>query len=77
MKALANADCQFPGKWNTLDGQDWKPVRTTSAYPVGKDQWCEAAFEPVKTAHLRLKAKLQPNWAAGVHEWKVTEAEEE
>jgi DUF1680 family protein len=74
-----SGECRLPVSWQLeyLDNQGWKPVRTTSTYQVVKDQWCEAAFKPVKTAALRLNAKLQPNWAAGIHEWKVTEAEEE
>jgi hypothetical protein len=30
----------------------------------------------VQTATLRLVVTLQEGWSAGVHEWKVTEAEE-
>jgi hypothetical protein len=31
----------------------------------------------VKTTALRLEVQLPPNFAAGVHEWKVDEADEE
>ena len=73
-----SGECRLPVSWQVeyLDGQKWKAVKATSGYPVAKDQWCEVGFEPVKTSALRLKAKLQPKWAAGAHEWKVTEAEE-
>jgi hypothetical protein len=52
-------------------------VKPTSDYKVAKDQWCEISFEPLKTKGLRLQVKQQPNWAAGVHEWKVIAADEE
>jgi len=71
--------CRLPVSWQVqyLDGSDWKPVEVKSDYPVAKDQWCEVSFAPVTTTALRLAVKLQPDWAAGVHEWKVTEAEED
>jgi len=31
----------------------------------------------VTTLALRLAVKLQPAWAAGVQEWKVTESDED
>jgi hypothetical protein len=33
-------------------------------------------FAPVKTTALRLVVQLPPNFATGVHEWKVDEADE-
>ena len=46
-------------------------------YPVKKDGWCEVSFAPVKTTALRLAVQLQKQWAAGVHEWKVEELDED
>lgn len=70
--------CRLPISWQIqfLDGQNWKPVAAKGNYPVAKDKWCEVEFEPVQTAALRLVVKLQDGWSAGVHEWKVMEAEE-
>lgn len=70
--------CNLPASWTVeyLDGSEWKPVQGAS-YPVAKDRWCEARFEPVTTTNLRLSVQLQKDWAAGVHEWKVLEAEAE
>jgi hypothetical protein len=71
--------CRLPASWQVqyLDGSDWKPVVPRSDYPISKDRWCEVTFAPVATTALRLAVKLQPDWAAGVHEWKVTEVEED
>ncbi len=72
-------ECRLPASWRLefLDGNDWQPVKTTGEFTVAMDKWCEVAFDPVTTTALRLRVKLQPNWAAGVHEWKVREAGED
>lgn len=55
----------------------WKPVKAKGEYAVTLDKWCEVSFEPVTTTALRLVVQLQADWAAGVHEWKVTEVEDD
>lgn len=69
--------CRLPASWRIeyRDGETWKPVEAEGTYPVALDQWCDVRFAPVTTTELRLMVKLQPDWAAGVHEWKVVEAE--
>ena len=52
-------------------------MTTTENYPVAKDQWCAVRFAPVKTTALRLVVQLPPNFATGIHEWKVDEVDEE
>jgi hypothetical protein len=44
---------------------------------VAKDSWCAAEFAPVNTTAVRLAVQLQNRWAAGVHEWKVEEGDED
>ena len=44
-------------------------------YPIAPDKWCEVGFAPITTTALHLAVKLQQDWAAGVHEWKVAEAD--
>jgi hypothetical protein len=70
-------ECRLPASWRIefLDGKEWKPVAAKGEYPVAKDKWCEAGFAPVKTTALRMVVKLPAGWAAGVHEWQVTEAD--
>ncbi|MGO8926425.1 MAG: glycoside hydrolase family 127 protein [Limisphaerales bacterium] len=71
-------ECRLPASWRIeyLDRSDWKPVAATEPYPVAKDKWCAVRFAPVKTTALRLAVQLPPNFAAGVHEWKVDEGDE-
>ena len=71
-------ECRLPGSWQiqqqTADG--WSDVRGVTQYPIEPDQWCEIQFEPITTTALRLLVKMQPSWAAGIHEWKVAEADD-
>jgi uncharacterized protein len=71
--------CRVPVEWaiEYWADEEWHPVSGSSGYPVALDQWCETKFEPVTTTALRLKVQLQPDWAVGVHEWQVTEADED
>ena len=63
----------MPASWRLLykDGGEWKPVNTTAAYGVAKDAWNKVAFTPVTTAALRVEVTMQPQWSAGIQEWKV------
>lgn len=71
-------ECRLPERWSVhyLDGTTWKPVAQPTGAPVAADQWCRMNFEPVTTSALRLLVQLKPNWAAGVHEWRVLADEE-
>lgn len=71
--------CRLPVRWHLeyRDGEAWKPVAAQGEYPVAPDRWCEVRFAPVTTTALRLVVQLRPEWAAGVHEWKVLEADED
>ena len=71
--------CRVPEWWRLeyRDGQDWKPVKTADAYSVALDKWCEIRFDPVTTTSLRLVLKMKPDFSVGIHEWKVTSAEED
>jgi hypothetical protein len=64
---------RVPGSWRLLykDGADWKPVSATAAYGVAKDAWNKVTFTPVTTDALRLEVTMQPEWSAGIQEWKV------
>ena len=71
--------CRLPASWRIeyRDGEAWKPVAATAEYPIAKDGWCEVEFAPVKTTAVRLSVQLQKGWAAGVHEWKLEELEDD
>jgi hypothetical protein len=72
-------ECRLPASWRMeyLSGSAWKPVVAKAAYERLKDRWCETRFDPVTTTALRLVVELQPDWAAGVHEWKLLEIEDD
>jgi uncharacterized protein len=67
--------CGAPKSWRLLykEGGDWKPVATSTAYGVNKDQFNQLIFEPVQTTALRLEAQLQPEYSGGILEWRVFE----
>jgi hypothetical protein len=66
-------ECRVPASWRVLykDGESWKPVESTDAYGVLKDQFNKVSFKPVNTTGMRLEVQLQPRWSAGIQEWKV------
>src|SRR5262245_48018909 len=66
-------EVRVPQSWRVLykDGDEWKPVENTDPYGVEKDRYNKVAFKPTATTGLRLEIVMQPNWSAGLHEWKV------
>jgi uncharacterized protein len=64
---------RVPVSWRLLyrDGDTWKPVDAREAYGVEKDTYNRVTFAPVETSGLRLELTMQPDWSAGVQEWKV------
>ena len=53
------------------DGADWKAVEGASEYGTKSDQFNQVNFTPVTTRALRIEVQLQPNFSAGILEWKV------
>jgi hypothetical protein len=70
---------RLPSAWQIqyLDGEAWKPVDAKGGYVIAGDRWCDVTFAPINTAAIRLVVKLQKDWAAGVHEWKLVEADDD
>jgi len=66
-------DCRVPESWRLLykAGADWKAVEGASEYGTKPDQFNHVNFTPVTTTALRVEVQLQPNFSAGVLEWKV------
>jgi len=65
--------CRLPRSWRLLyreDGQ-WKPVEATTPYTAQTDRWNTVEFRPVTTDGLRIEADLQPEFSAGILEWRV------
>jgi DUF1680 family protein len=65
--------CRTPDEWELLykSGSTWKPVKIKTPYKVTKDTWDILSFEPVKTSALKLRVKLNKDFASGIHEWVV------
>jgi DUF1680 family protein len=68
-----HGEVRVPASWRLLyrDGNDWKPVATSEAYGVAKDRYNKVIFKPVTTSGLRLEVTMQPQWSAGIEEWKA------
>jgi len=47
------------------------PVKGASAFGTALDQYNRVSFDSVETTGLRIEAQLQPNFSAGILEWKV------
>ena len=63
----------MPAAWRVpyKDGEEWKPVETPGPYAVEKDRYNKVTFKALTTSGLRLEVVLQPEWSAGIQEWKV------
>ena len=66
--------CRVPQSWKLLykEGEAWKPVENAE-FGVKKDAYNKATFKPVETSGLRIEVQLQPNFSAGILEWRVSE----
>lgn len=71
----ANNPCKLPKTWRVLyrDGDSWKEVSPTTAYPVVADQESSVKFAPVTTSALRIEVQLQDNATAGIFEWRIND----
>jgi hypothetical protein len=65
--------CRPPAEWKILyqTRNGWMPVRTKDPFGVEEDKYIEVTFDPVTTKAIRLEAKLQKDFSAGILEWKV------
>ena len=64
---------RVPASWRVLykRGDAWVPVQTSDAYGVARDRYNTITFAPVRTTGIRLEVTMQPEWSAGVQEWRV------
>ncbi len=65
--------CRVPQSWRVLYrvGERWTPVATTSPSGVAPDKFNRVTFAPVECNGVRIEAQLQPDFSAGILEWKV------
>ena len=68
-----HGEVRVPASWKILyrDGDAWKPVENIGPFSVEKDKYNKLVFKPITTSGLRLEVTMQPNWSAGIEEWKV------
>jgi len=65
---------RVPENWNLqyLTGNGtWKDVQTSDKYGVELNKYNTVDFKPVKTKSIRLNAKQQEGFSAGILEWKL------
>jgi DUF1680 family protein len=64
---------RVPASWRLLykAGDRWLPVESPSSFGTARDGWNTVTFAPVKTTALRIELAMQPNFSAGLQEWKV------
>ena len=65
--------CRIPDEWEILylSGNIWEPVKSKTQYKVTKDGWDSLAFMPVKASAVKIKVKLNKDFASGIYEWIV------
>jgi DUF1680 family protein len=65
--------CRIPDEWEILylNGNIWQPVKNKNPYKVTKDGWDQLSFDPVKTKSIKIKVKLNKDFASGIYEWIV------
>ncbi len=68
-----HGEVRVPASWRLLykDGEHWKPVETAGQYGADKDRFNKISFTPVTTSAMRLEVTMQPNWSAGIEEWRL------
>jgi beta-L-arabinofuranosidase (glycosyl hydrolase family 127)/glycosyl hydrolase family 127 (putative beta-L-arabinofuranosidase) len=67
---------RVPQSWQLLylDNGRWTPVPGASAYGTDVNSWNTVTFGQVQTTAVRMNVLLQPNYSAGILEWKVDQA---
>jgi uncharacterized protein len=65
--------CMVPNEWEILylSGNIWQPVEGKMPYKVTKNGWDNLEFKPVKAAAVKIKVKLNKDFASGIYEWVV------
>jgi len=65
--------CRVPKSWRLLykDGDQWKQEFEARDYCLAKDKFNGVRFGTVLTKSLRIEVQLQPNFSAGILEWRI------
>ncbi|MGH9173321.1 MAG: glycoside hydrolase family 127 protein, partial [Vicinamibacterales bacterium] len=64
---------RVPAAWRLLykRGDAWIPVAATNEFGVAPNAWNKVTFTSVTTPALRIEITMQPDFSAGLQEWKV------
>jgi DUF1680 family protein len=65
--------CRIPDEWEIvyLSGNVWKPVTTRSKYTITRNAWDTLEFSPVKATAVKIKVRLNKDFASGIYEWII------
>jgi DUF1680 family protein len=65
--------CRVPDEWEILylNGNIWKPVEAKTPYKITKDGWDSLVFTPVKATAVKIKVRLNKEYASGIYEWII------
>jgi hypothetical protein len=68
-----NGGCRVPDEWEILclKGNMWESVKVNTPYKVTKDGWDSVSFKPVRASAIKIKVKLNKEFASGIYEWIV------
>jgi DUF1680 family protein len=66
-------ECRVPASWRLFyrQGTNWVPAGALDPYGVEKDHYNRVRIRSVRTPALRLEIQCQPDWSAGLLEWRV------
>jgi hypothetical protein len=64
---------RVPKSWRVLYrvGERWTPVANASGYAAELNKFNLVTFAPVECNGVRIEAELQPDYSAGILEWKI------
>jgi uncharacterized protein len=65
--------CRIPDEWEIvyLSGNVWKLVSAKTKYTITRDGWDTVEFTPVKATAVKIKVRLNKDFASGIYEWII------
>jgi uncharacterized protein len=70
-------ECRLPKSWQLSyrENGEWKAVSNSSSFGCEGNKYNHTTFDAVQTDALRMEVQLPENYSAGIHEWRVEEAQ--
>ena len=70
-----DGECRVPKSWQLFYRKDdsWIAVSAETEFGTEVDRYNVVKFKPIETNSLKLEVQLQPNFSAGILEWKIGE----